>query len=315
MTKMMKAVQIHQYGGPNVLKFEQVPRPEPAAGELLVRIRAMGVNPVDWKTRSGRGVAGRYGSDHFPLILGWDVSGTVEEVGDGVTGYEIGDAVFGMPRFPDVGAAYAGYAAVPVAEMTLKPDSVTHVQAAALPLVSLTAWQALFEAAKLEDGQKILIHAAAGGVGHVAVQLARWENAFIFGTASANNAGYLADIGVDQFIDYRKQRFEEVVEDVDVVLDTMSGETRERSWGVLKQGGMMVSILGQPDSKTAAQFGVEAAGILVYPDGRQMAEIAALVDAGNLRPHVEAVYPLSEVAVAHEHVQGGHTRGKVVLVP
>lgn len=315
MTEMMKAVQIHQYGGPDVLMLEEVLRPEPAAGELLVRVQAMGVNPVDWKTRSGRGVAGRYGSDQFPLILGWDISGTVEEVGDGVTGYEVGDAVFGMPRFPDVGAAYADFVAAPAVELARKPDSITHIQAAALPLVSLTAWQALFDAAELKDGQKILIHAAAGGVGHIAVQLARWKNAFVVGTASANNAEYLADIGVSQFVDYRTERFEEVVGDVDVVLDTMSGETRERSWGVLKRGGMMVSILGQPDPETAAQFGVEAAGILVYPDGRQMADIAALVDGRKLRPHVEAVYPLSEAAVAHDHVQRGHTRGKVVLVP
>lgn len=314
MTKMMKAVQIHQYGDPAVLKLEEIPCPEPTEGELLVRVHAASVNPVDWKTRAGRGLAGRYESDHFPLILGWDISGVVEEVGPGVSGYAVGDAVFGMPRFPGIAAAYAEYTTAPAAELVHKPDSITHVQAAALPLVSLTAWQALFDAAALEDGQKILIHAAAGGVGHVAVQLAKWKKAFVIGTASERNAGYLAEIGVDHFIDYQAQRFEDVVANVDIVLDTMSGETRERSWGVLKMGGTLVSILGAPDPETAKRYGVRAANVLVYPDGNQMAQIAELAGSQNLKPHIDAVYPLSEVAQAHEHVQTGHTRGKVVLV-
>jgi len=311
--KKMKAIQIHQYGGPEVLQLEEAPRPAVEAGELLVRVHAAGVNPVDWKTRAGRGLAGRYGSDQFPLILGWDISGIVQEVGPGVSGFEIGDAVFGMPRFPGVAAAYAEYTAVPAAEVTHKPDSLSHVQAAALPLVSLTAWQALFEAADLQAGNKILIHAAAGGVGHVAVQLAKWRNAFVIGTASARNADYLAEIGVDQFVDYQSQRFEDVVSEVDVVLDTMSGETRQRSWGVLQPGGSLVSILGQPPAGTAVQFGVRSTSILVYPDGSQMAQIAALVDSGTIKPHVDAVFPLAEAAQAHEYVHRGHTRGKVVL--
>jgi NADPH:quinone reductase-like Zn-dependent oxidoreductase len=310
----MKAIQIHQYGGPEVLNLEEIPRPEPAAGELLVRVLAAGVNPVDWKTCAGRGLAKRYGEEHFPLIVGWDVSGIVEEVGSNVTGFEVGDAVFGMPRFPGIAAAYANYVTAPAEEVVFKPDNITHIQAAALPLVSLTAWQALFDAAALEEGQRILIHAAAGGVGHVAVQLAKWKKAFVIGTASKRNAGFLADIGVDHFVDYQSQRFEDVVANVDIVLDTMSGETRERSWGVLKTGGMLVSIQGTPDLETAEQFGVRATSILVYPDGNQMAQIAGLVNCGKVKPHVDAVYPLSEVAQAHDHVIRGHTRGKVVLV-
>lgn len=310
---MMHAVQIHEYGKPEVLTLEQVPRPQPAPGELLVQVQAAGVNPVDWKTRAGRGVSGRYGTDAFPLILGWDISGVVEEVGENVTSFKVGDAVFGMPRFPQLAGAYAEYVAAPANEMAQKPASIDHIHAAALPLVALTAWQALFEAIDLKAGQKILIHAAAGGVGHIAVQLAKWKEAYVIGTASARNADFLAEIGVDQFIDYQTQVFEDVAADVDVVLDTMSGEVRQRSWTVLKPGGTLVSILGQPAEEMATQFGVQATNILVHPDGDQLARIASLVDAGRIKTHVEAVYPLAEAAQAHIHVHKGHTRGKVVL--
>jgi len=245
--------------------------------------------------------------------LGWDISGIVEEIGAGVTRFKKGDAVYGMPRFPQIAAAYAEYVSIPDAEVAHKPQSIDHIHAAALPLVSLTAWQALFEAIDLKDGQNILIHAAAGGVGHIAVQLAKWKNAFVIGTASAHNADYLAEIGVDQFVDYRAYRFEDVVSDVDVVLDAMSGNVRQRSWSVLKPGGIIVSILGPPSAETAAQYGVRATNVLVHPDGRQLAEIAALADSGILKPNVEAVYPLAEAAQAHAHVQKGHTRGKIVL--
>jgi NADPH:quinone reductase-like Zn-dependent oxidoreductase len=310
---MMKVIQIHQYGKPEVLTLEQMPRPAPGPGELLVRVRAAGVNPVDWKTRAGRGVSGRYGTDAFPLILGWDISGTVEKLGMGVSGFEVGDAVYGMPRFPQIAAAYAEYVTAPASELAHKPQSIDHVHAAALPLVSLTAWQALFEATELENGQRILIHAAAGGVGHIAVQLAKWKNAFVIGTASARNGDFLAEIGVDQFVDYQTDRFEDVITDVDVVLDTVSGDVQERSWSVLKPGGTLVSILGQPSNETAVQFGVQATSILVQPSGTQLVKIRELVDGGRLKPYVEAVYPLAEVAQAHVDVQKGHTRGKVVL--
>ncbi len=310
---MMNVVQIRQYGQPEVLTFEQIPRPKPAPGELLVRVLAAGVNPVDLKTRAGGGIAGRYGADYFPLILGWDISGIVEEIGPGVSSFKVGDAVFGMPRFPDVAAAYAEYVTAPAVDLALKPESIDHIHAAALPLVSLTAWQALFEAADLRAGQRILIHAAAGGVGHIAVQLAKWKNAFVIGTASGRNAEFLAEIGLDQFVDYQTHRFEDVAADVDVVLDTMAGDVRERSWAVLKPGGVIVSILGPPSAETATRYGVRTAAVFVHPDGNQLAEIAALVDEGRLKPNVEAVYSLAEVAQAHGHVQEGHTRGKVVL--
>jgi len=230
-----------------------------------------------------------------------------------VTRFKEGDAVYGMPRFPKIAAAYAEYITAPAAELAHKPQSIDHIHAAVLPLVSLTAWQAMFEAIDLQDSQEILIHAAAGGVGHIAVQLAKWKNAFVIGTASAYNADYLVKIGVDQFVDYHAHRFEDIVSGVDVVLDTMSGDVRRRSWRVLKPGGIIVSILGSPSAETAAQYGVRATNILVHPDGRQLAEIAALADSGILKPNVEAVYPFAEAALAHAHVQKAHTRGKVVL--
>jgi NADPH:quinone reductase-like Zn-dependent oxidoreductase len=313
MTKMMKAVQIHRYGEPSVLQLEERPRPEPAAGELLVRAVAAGVNPIDVKTRAGGGLAGRYGTGQFPLVLGWDISGTVAEIGAKVSGFEVGDAVYGMPRFPEIAAAYAEYVTAPASQLAHKPKSIDHVHAAALPLVSLTAWQALFEAADLKQGQRILIHAAAGGVGHIAVQLAKWKGAIVSGTASGRNAEFLEEIGVNQFVDYERQRFEDVLSNVDVVLDSLGGEVRERSWGVLKRNGIIVSLLGPPSPETAAEHGVRSTSILVHPDRNELAEIATLVDGETVKPYVEAVYTLAEAAQAHTHVQKGHTRGKVVL--
>jgi NADPH:quinone reductase-like Zn-dependent oxidoreductase len=309
----MKAVPINQYGDPNVLQLAEIPRPAPAAGEVLVRVKASGINPIDLKTRAGSGLAGRYGSDHFPLILGWDISGIVEELGPGVTEFAVGEAVYGMPRFPGIAAAYAEFVTAPASELARKPAALDHIHAAALPLVALTAWQALFEAADLHAGQRVLIHAAAGGVGHVAVQLAKWKGAHVIGTASERHADFLAGLGLDELVDYRQRPFEEVVSGVDVVLEPVGGEVRQRSWQVIKPGGIMVSIVGPLPAETAAQYGVRATNILVRPQGKQLAEIATLVDAGKLKPFVEAVYPLAEAAKAHEHVQTGRTRGKVVL--
>jgi len=310
----VKAVQIHQYGEPAVLRLDEIPIPEPAAGEVLVRVHAASINPVDVKTRTGtRGLSGRYGTERFPLILGWDISGIVEQLGEGVTGFAVGDEVYGMPRFPDVASAYAEYVTAPAAEIVHKPASIDHLQAAALPLVALTAWQALFKGTKLESGHKILVHAAAGGVGHIAVQIAKWKGAFVTGTASGRNEEFLAEIGVDQFVDYQTERFEDILSDFDVVLDTMGGEVRERSWQVLKPGGIIVSIVGPPSAETAAQYGCRATSILVRPDREQLAQIAALVDEGKLKPNIDAVYPLEEAAQAYAHVARGHTRGKVVL--
>lgn len=308
----MKAVRIHEFGDPSVLRYEDAPIPQPAEGEVLIRVRAAGVNPVDWKTRAGRGVAKRLEAP-FPLILGWDVSGVVKEVGAGVTQFKAGDEVFGLVRFPQAGGAYAEYTAAPASHLTFKPRTLDHIHAAALPLASLTAWQALFEAAQLEAGQRVLIHAAAGGVGHIAVQLARWRGAYVIGTASTRNVEFVQQLGASEVIDYETASFEQYVHEVDVVFDPLAGEVRERSWQVLKKGGVLVSILGEPAAGAAAAYGVRAAYVLVRPEASQLAQIAALVDEGHLKPVVDTVYPLEKAASAHEHLERGHLRGKIVL--
>src|SRR6185437_10697964 len=258
----MHAVRLHQYGAAENLIYEETQRPEPLPGEALVRIRAIGVNPVDWKTREGRGVAETPDS---PIILGWDIAGVVEEVGADVDQFAAGDDVFGMVRFPEFGNAYAGYVAAPASDLAKKPANISFAEAAAAPLVALTAWQALFDVAQLQAGQTLLVHAAAGGVGHVAVQLAKWRGAQVIGTASARNADFLRGLGVDQVIDYTHERFEDAARavDVDVVLDTQGEETQRRSFTVIKPGGMLVSIAQMPDEALAQQYGVRTARIRV----------------------------------------------------
>ena len=311
MAETMKAVRIHEFGGPEVLRYEDAPRPDPAGGELLVRVHAASVNPVDWKSRQSGGIFARAGS--LPVIPGWDVSGVVEAVGPGVAGWAPGDEAFSLVRFPGIGAAYAEYATVPATEAARKPQSLTHIQAAAIPLVALTVWQVFCEAADLQPGQRVLVHAAAGGVGHVAVQIAKAKGAYVIGTASGRNEAFVRGLGADQFVDYTTTRFEDVVHDVDVVLDTMAGETRDRSWSVLRKGGILVSILGDPSEEDAARYGARGARVLVRSHGGQLAEIGRLVDEGRLRPTVGTVLPLHEAARAHELSAAGHARGKIVL--
>ena len=306
----MKAVRMHEYGAPEVLKYEDAPRPEPASGEVLVRVHAAAVNPVDWKIRAG--YTKGFLDYTLPLIPGWDLSGVVESVGSAVSDWKPGDEVYARPDLSRNGS-YAEYIAVKATELGRKPKSIDHVQASAIPLAALTAWQALFDAAGLSAGQRVLIHAAAGGVGTFAVQLAKWKGAYVIGTASARNHAFLRELGADETIDYNQVRFETVVHDVDVVLDAMAGETRDRSWQVLKKGGILVSILGAPSAEAAAAHGVRQAGVFVQPNRAQLEEIAKLVDAGKLRPIVEEVLPLSEAARAHAKNQTLHTRGKLVL--
>ena len=305
----MKAVRLHGYGGPEMLRYEDCPRPEPAAGEVLVRVHAAGVNPVDWKVRAG--YAKGFLNYTLPIVIGWDFSGVVESVGAGVTPWKPGDEVYSRPDISRAGA-YAEYIAVRASEIALKPKSLDHVHAAAIPLAALTAWQAL-EAGGLSAGQKILIHAAAGGVGTFAVQFAKLKSACVAGTASGCNLEFLRELGVDEPIDYQTARFEDVIQDADMVLDAMAGEVRTRSWKALKKGGILVSILGPPSEEEAKAHGVRGAGVMVQANGQQLAEIARLVDAGKVKVILDAVLPLSEANKAHELNATGHTRGKIVL--
>ncbi len=321
----MKAVRVHEYGGPEVLRYEDAPRPVPGAGEVLVRVHAAAINPVDWKVRAGH--VKNWIPYTLPMIPGWDFSGVVESVGpdaapsaQGATTrsvgrdsiWKAGDEVYGRPDLRRDGA-YAEYIAVRASEIAIKPKSIDHVHAAAIPLAALTAWQALFDTADLRAGQRVLIHAAAGGVGNFAVQLAKWKGAWVAGTASGRNQEFLRELGVDQPVNYETTRFEEVVHDVDAVLDTLAGETRDRSWQTLKPGGILVSLLGQPPVEEATARGVRTAGVLVKPSTAQLTEIAGLVDSGKLKVFIEAVFPLAEAGKAHALSETGHLRGKIVL--
>jgi len=308
----MKAVRFHEYGGPDVLRFEDAPRPDPAADEVLIRVHASGVNPVDWKIRAGR--ARRWRSYNLPLIPGWDVSGVVEAVGSEAKRLKPGDEVYSRPDLTRNGS-YAEYIVVRESEVALKPKSMDHVVAAAIPLAGLTAWQALFDGDRLQSGQTILIHAAAGGVGSFAVQMAKLRGARVIGTASPRNHEFLKSLGADEVVDYNRVKFEDAVHDVDMVLDTMGShdDIQDRSWKVLRPGGILVGILDMPSDEKAAEHGVRKAHVLVRADVPQLEEIAKLADAGKIKPVIQAVLPLAEARQAQEMSATGHTRGKIVL--
>ncbi|WP_208641706.1 NADP-dependent oxidoreductase [Streptomyces africanus] len=308
----MRAINQDVLGGPEVLKEVEVERPAPRPNEVLVRVRAAGVNPTDWKHRATGGFLGEP-----PFVLGWDVSGVVEAVGIGVAAFAPGDEVFGMLPYPYGHGSHAEYVIAPVRALARKPAGVDHVQAGALPLVSLTAWQALTEHADLQPGQRVLIHAAAGGVGHVAVQIAKERGAHVIGTASAGKHAFLREIGVDETVDYRETDFTEAVKDVDVVLDTIGGDNALRSLRVLRPGGVVVSILpgGSDDFyEEAERLGVRAVRMLVDADRAGMETIAELAGTGKLRATIAGTFPLSAAAQAHASGDTGRTTGKLVLV-
>ncbi|WP_405550451.1 NADP-dependent oxidoreductase [Streptomyces sp. NBC_01171] len=308
----MRAISQDVLGGPEVLKEVTVERPTPRPNEVLVRVRAAGVNPTDWKHRATGGFLGEP-----PFVLGWDVSGEVAATGIGVAAFRPGDEVFGMLPYPFGHGSHAEYVIAPVRALTHRPASIDHVQAGALPLVSLTAWQALTEHAGLRAGQRVLIHAAAGGVGHVAVQIAKALGAYVIGTASAGKHDFLREIGVDEPVDYRSTDFTQAVRDVDVVLDTLGGETSVRSLEVLRPGGIVVSIVpigGQDFVDEAERLGVRAVRMLVDADRSGMQEIARMAEAGQLKATIAGTFPLAEAARAHELGETGRTTGKLVLL-
>ncbi|MET9855746.1 NADP-dependent oxidoreductase [Streptomyces sp. NPDC006450] len=304
----MRAIVVSQWGGPEVLTETDLDRPEPGLGEILVRVHAAGVNPVDWKTRAS-GALIAWGP--VPAV-GWDVSGTVEAAGPGVTMFQPGDEVFGMPRFPNQAGAYAEYVTAPARHFARKPAAIDHVRAAALPLASLTAWQALTDTADLRAGQRVLVHAAAGGVGHFAVQIAKALGAYVIGTASASKHELVRSLGADEMIDYRTTAFEDVVSDVDVVIDGIGGDYGARSLKVLRPGGHLITLTG-PDQVPAEAEGFRTGWTLVEPDHAGLRAVAALVEEGKLRPVVDTVLPLAEAAKAHEIGEQGRTTGKIVL--
>ncbi|MFI9802871.1 NADP-dependent oxidoreductase [Streptomyces sp. NPDC052301] len=308
----MRVISQDALGGPEVLKEVRVERPKPGPNQVLVRVRAAGVNPTDWKHRATGGFLGEP-----PFVLGWDVSGEVAEAGIGVAAFGPGDEVFGMLPYPYGHGSHAEYVIAPVRALTHKPAAIDHTQAGALPLVSLTAWQALTEHADVRPGQRVLIHAAAGGVGHVAVQIAKARGAYVVGTASAGKHDFLREIGVDEPVDYRSTDVTEVVRDVDVVLDTLGGDTSVASLKVLRPGGVVVSILPVGSTEfheEAERLGVRAVRMLVDADRAGMRAIADLVEAGKLKATIAGTFPLTDAAKAHELGDTGRTTGKLVLV-
>ncbi|WP_193199839.1 NADP-dependent oxidoreductase [Nostoc sp. MG11] len=310
----MKAIVINAYGNDDVLDYVDVERPEPKADEVLVKVHVAGVNPVDWKIRDGLGE--RLGLK-LPIFLGGEIAGTVEKVGVDVRDFKAGDAVYGTVTSGGY-AEYAilqrrGYANAKVGEMVTKPQSLDFENAAAIPLGALTAWQAMFDLANLSSGQRLLITAASGGVGSLAIQLAKAKGAFVIGMASGRNEAFVRDLGADEFVNYTKQHFEEVVKDMDVVFDTVGGDTFERAFHTLKKGGFLVTAVQFPSEEKAQEFGVNAARVYCKPNAEQLAAISKLVDEGRLKAHVSTVLPLTEVKKAHQLSESGRTRGKIVL--
>ena len=305
---MMKAVVAHEYGAPEVLKFEEMPRPEPKEDEALVRVIASGVNPADPLTLSGK-YAREFGT-RLPLIPGYDIAGIVEKTGPNVTKLKVGDAVYGYPTF---GGGWADYVTVKEWEVAAKPKSLNFVEAASVPMGALTAWQALVDVAKLHAGQTILIHGGSGGVGSFAVQIAKARGARVIATASTANQDLLKQLGADVAVDYSKTRFDDVAKDVDAVLDPVGKETLARSYDVVKKGGIVMSLVARPDPVELKKRGIHGAGISAHPDAADLAEIGQLIDAGKIKPIVTQILPLSEAITAQQQAATHHTRGKVVL--
>ncbi|WP_067820228.1 NADP-dependent oxidoreductase [Actinomadura kijaniata] len=304
----MQAVSQDVLGGPEVLKVVETERPVPGPGEVLVRVRAAGVNPTDWIHRATGLILGEP-----PFVLGWELSGVVESVGLGVTIHRPGDEVFGMLKYPYGNGAHAEYAVSAARHLVRKPAGIDHVRAAAIPLAALTAWQALVDTAGLRRGQRVLVHAAAGGVGHLAVQIAKARGAYVVGTASAPKHDFVRGLGADEVVDYTTADFAEVVRDVDVVLDAVGGEYGPRSLRTLRRGGVLVSIVNHVRDLDVDRYGVRAEEMLVEADHASMKQVAALVEAGRLRVAIDSVFPLADAAGAHERGETGRVTGKVVL--
>lgn len=331
-THTMRTVRLHAHGGPEVLRYEEAPTPEPGPGEVLVRVHAVGVNPPDWYLRGGlTTMPGETESTvRLPVIPGTDVSGVVEAVAPDVDGFSVGDEVFGLLRFPSFhGSAYAEYVAAPASDLARKPPGIDHVHAAGAPMAGLTAWQFLIDVGHdhpspfqehrhrptpLGSDTTVLVNGAAGGVGHFAVQLAKWQGAHVIAVASGAHESFLRDLGADQFIDYTKDRPEDLAHDVDVVLDTVGGRDSSRFLRTLKHGGAIFPVFpGEYDAEETAKLGVTVSGTQVRSNGTQLAELGRLLDTGTVRVAIDSTFPLAEARAAHERAARGHIQGKIVL--
>ena len=306
----MKVIRIHEFGGPEVLKYEDAPQPIPAADEVLIKVHASGVNPIDVKIRAGH-AQGKF-PVNFPLIPGWDVSGEIEEVGSEVLTFRIGDEVYSRPD-PTRDGTYAEYVVVKASEVNAKPKSIDHDKAAAVPLAGLTAWQGLFTHGRLESGQKVLIHGASGGVGTYAVQFAKWKGAYVVGTASEGNIDFLYDLGADEVIDYKNEKFEEEVKDVDLVFDLIGGDTQKRSLKILKAGGKLITTVKPENQEEAKNKNIHLENFMAKSLPGDLQQIADLIDSGKIKPVISEIMPLEEAAEAQKKIEEGHIRGKIVL--
>lgn len=306
----MKAVRIHAYGGQEVLQLEEAPLPSLGATDVLVRVVAAAVNPVDWKIRAGhtQGLL----PHQFPLILGWDLSGVVVALGAQVSRFKLGDAVYSRPNILRDGS-YAEFIAVEETELAFKPKTISHSSAASLPLAGITAWDVLVKTAHIKNGERVLIHAGSGGVGSLAIQLAKACGAYVVATTSCKNIPLVKSLGADQVIDYRTQEFDHIVHEMDIVFDTLGGAVQEQSWKVLKRGGILVSVVAPPAAETAAAHGVRSAFVFIQPDAGVLKELATLVDAGKIRPIIAAEFALEDIAQAHALSESGRADGKIVL--
>ncbi|MDB5191316.1 MAG: oxidoreductase [Segetibacter sp.] len=312
----MKAIILKEAGGPENFQVVEIPTPEPKAGEVLIKVKAFSINPVDMKTRKGLALYNTLKQDE-PVILGWDVAGEVVALGEGVENFELEDCVFGMVNFPGHGKAYAEYVAAPANHLADQPDLITDEAAAASTLAALSAWQVLLQQAKVQPGERVLIHAAAGGVGHFAVQIAKYIGAFVIGTGSSSNYDFIKELGADETIDYTDEPFEDQVKEVDVVFDTVGGDNPLRSLQTLKSGGRIVAIAGgltDEVKKLAAEKNITAISYLVQSNADDMEQIAELLEAGTIKPHVSKVYSFNQIAEAHQQIETSKTRGKIVVV-
>jgi NADPH:quinone reductase-like Zn-dependent oxidoreductase len=306
----MKAVVLSGYGGPEVLKYQDVPRPEPKEDEILVRVLAAGVNPVDSYVRQG--MVAKRGMENRPAVIGYDIAGVVEKTGTNVTRFKKGDAVYCYLSVQR-GGGYAEFTVAKESEAALKPRNINFVEAAAVPLAATTAWQALVDTAKIDKGQTILIHGGSGGVGSFAIQIAKARGAKVIATASTAHQALLKQLGVDQAIDYTTTKFEDVVKDVDVVLNCVRANALGRSYGVVKKGGTIVSITDEPDQTECAKRDIHCSRLGAHPDARVLEELSKLIDAGKITPIVSQTFPLADASKAHQQIETHHTLGKIVL--